>query len=62
VARAVWKPQPDLRTAAEAWLIGGGAHHTVLTQAIGMTAPGCRPSRTRSAGIRPTTAWPAGSR
>jgi L-arabinose isomerase len=36
VARAVWKPKPDLRTAAEAWLIGGGAHHTVLTQAIGI--------------------------
>jgi L-arabinose isomerase len=36
VARAVWKPKPDLRTAAETWLIGGGAHHTVLTQAIGI--------------------------
>jgi L-arabinose isomerase len=34
VARAVWRPLPDLRTAAEAWLIGGGAHHTVLTQAF----------------------------
>ncbi len=34
VARAVWKPQPDLRTATEAWLIAGGAHHTVLTSAI----------------------------
>ena len=36
VARAVWKPKPDLRTAVETWLIGGGAHHTVLTQAIGI--------------------------
>jgi L-arabinose isomerase len=35
VARAVWRPLPDVRTAAEAWLIGGGAHHTVLTQAFG---------------------------
>ena len=35
VARAVWQPRPDLRTAAEAWLIAGGSHHTVLTQAIG---------------------------
>ncbi len=34
VARAVWKPLPDLRTAVEAWLIAGGAHHTVLTTAI----------------------------
>ena len=35
VARAVWKPRPDLRTAAEAWLTAGGSHHTVLTRAIG---------------------------
>jgi L-arabinose isomerase len=35
VARAVWQPRPDLHTAAEAWLIAGGSHHTVLTQAIG---------------------------
>jgi L-arabinose isomerase len=34
VARAVWRPRPDLRTAVEAWLIAGGAHHTVLTRAI----------------------------
>ena len=34
VARAVWRPRPDLRTAVEAWLIAGGAHHTVLTGAI----------------------------
>ena len=35
VARAVWKPRPDIRTAVEAWLSAGGAHHTVLTNAIG---------------------------
>ncbi len=35
VARAVWQPRPDLRTAAEAWLVAGGSHHTVLTQALG---------------------------
>jgi L-arabinose isomerase len=34
VARAVWRPRPDLRTAVEAWLTAGGAHHTVLTRAI----------------------------
>jgi L-arabinose isomerase len=34
VARALWRPLPDFRTAAEAWLIAGGAHHSVLTQAI----------------------------
>jgi L-arabinose isomerase len=35
VARAVWQPKPDLRTAVEAWLIAGGAHHTVLSRAVG---------------------------
>jgi L-arabinose isomerase len=34
VARAVWRPRPDLPTAVEAWLTAGGAHHTVLSQAI----------------------------
>ena len=31
VARAVWRPRPDLATAAEAWLTAGGPHHTALT-------------------------------
>ena len=31
VARAVWRPRPDLPTAAEAWLTAGGPHHTALT-------------------------------
>jgi L-arabinose isomerase len=35
VARAVWKPKPDLRTSAEAWLTAGAPHHTVLTTALG---------------------------
>jgi L-arabinose isomerase len=35
VARAVWQPRPDLATAATNWLIAGGSHHTVLTQAVG---------------------------
>jgi L-arabinose isomerase len=34
VARAVWRPQPDLATAAEAWLTAGGPHHTALTTAL----------------------------
>jgi L-arabinose isomerase len=34
VARAVWRPAPDLRTATEAWLIAGGPHHTVLSTAL----------------------------
>ncbi len=28
VARALWLPQPDLKTAAHAWILAGGAHHT----------------------------------
>ena len=36
VARAVWKPKPDLATAAEAWLLAGGPHHTVFSQAFGI--------------------------
>ena len=31
VARAVWKCQPDLKTACAAWIHGGGAHHTVFS-------------------------------
>ncbi|MEV4759754.1 L-arabinose isomerase [Micromonospora sp. NPDC049559] len=38
VARAVWKPAPSLTTSAESWLMAGGPHHTVLTQAVGAEA------------------------
>ena len=31
VARAVWRLQPDLKTAAESWILAGGAHHTVFS-------------------------------
>lgn len=34
VARVLWKPQPSLRESAEAWIMAGGAHHTVLSYAI----------------------------
>ncbi len=34
VARAVWSPRPDLKTAAAAWIYAGGPHHTVLSQAL----------------------------
>ena len=33
VAR-VWKPRPSLRESAEAWILAGGAHHTVLSYAM----------------------------
>jgi L-arabinose isomerase len=36
VARAVWVPKPDLRTAAAAWIYAGGAHHTGFSQALRM--------------------------
>ncbi len=31
VATAFWKPEPDLATGAEAWILAGGAHHTAFT-------------------------------
>ena len=34
VARALWRPAPDLSTAAECWLTAGGPHHTSLTTAL----------------------------
>jgi L-arabinose isomerase len=34
VARAVWRPKPDLATAAEGWLTAGGPHHTAMTTAL----------------------------
>jgi L-arabinose isomerase len=36
VARALWRPEPDLATSAHAWLLAGGPHHTVLTTALGV--------------------------
>jgi L-arabinose isomerase len=34
VARTVWKPRPDLKSAATAWITAGGAHHTCFSQAV----------------------------
>jgi len=34
VARALWLPQPDLKTAAAAWIHAGGAHHTGFSLAL----------------------------
>ena len=34
VARAVWKALPNLDVAAEAWILAGGAHHSVYTQGV----------------------------
>ncbi|WP_338877159.1 L-arabinose isomerase [Spirosoma sp. SC4-14] len=32
VARALWKPYPDMQTGCAAWILAGGAHHTVYSQ------------------------------
>ena len=34
VARVVWDPMPNLKVAAEAWILGGGAHHTGFSMAV----------------------------
>jgi L-arabinose isomerase len=34
VARALWIPKPDLKTAATAWILAGGAHHTGFSRAL----------------------------
>ncbi|MER7755051.1 L-arabinose isomerase [Kitasatospora sp. NPDC097643] len=36
VARAVWRPRPDLHTSTEAWLTAGAPHHTVYSGALGV--------------------------
>jgi L-arabinose isomerase len=33
-ARAVWVPRPNLKVAAAAWILAGGAHHTAFTQPL----------------------------
>ncbi len=32
VARALWKPYPDMATGCAAWILAGGAHHTCYSQ------------------------------
>ncbi|NMA66619.1 MAG: L-arabinose isomerase [Clostridiaceae bacterium] len=34
VAQVMWTPLPDLKTASEAWIYAGGAHHTVLSYSL----------------------------
>ena len=36
VAHAVWEPKPTLPISAEAWMLAGGSHHTVLTTAVSL--------------------------
>jgi L-arabinose isomerase len=32
VARVLWKPLPDIKSACTAWILAGGAHHTCYSQ------------------------------
>lgn len=34
VARVLWDAKPNLEDAATAWILAGGAHHTVFTQSL----------------------------
>jgi L-arabinose isomerase len=34
VARVVWAPKPNLKVAAAAWILAGGAHHTGFSMAL----------------------------
>jgi L-arabinose isomerase len=34
VARALWLPDPDLKTGAAAWILAGGAHHTGFSLSV----------------------------
>lgn len=34
VARVLWEPLPDIKTACHAWILAGGAHHTCYSQNI----------------------------
>ncbi len=34
VARVMWKPLPDLKIGAHAWILAGGAHHTTMSFAL----------------------------
>ncbi|MDR2552012.1 MAG: L-arabinose isomerase, partial [Treponema sp.] len=34
VARALWRPEPSLAGAGEAWILAGGTHHSVYASAL----------------------------
>ncbi len=36
VGRAIWKPEPNFATSAACWLASGAAHHTVMSNAVGI--------------------------
>jgi len=34
VAHVLWRPEPNLRISAQAWIYAGGAHHSVFSMAV----------------------------
>jgi L-arabinose isomerase len=34
VARVLWDPMPNMQIAAQAWILAGGAHHTVFSKTV----------------------------
>jgi L-arabinose isomerase len=34
VASAMWKPLPNFKDGVKAWLLSGGAHHSVLSYSL----------------------------
>ena len=34
VSRVLWKPLPDLKTGAAAWIYAGGGHHTAFSYSV----------------------------
>lgn len=34
VARVLWKPLPDMKTACAAWILAGGSHHSCYSQSL----------------------------
>jgi L-arabinose isomerase len=48
VASAVWIPRPDLKIAAKAWILAGGAHHTGFSQSV---TPECLEDFAEMAGV-----------
>ncbi len=34
VARVLWRPEPGIATAAEAWILAGGGHHTAFSNLV----------------------------
>ena len=36
VGRAIWRPEPNFATSAACWLASGAAHHTVMSNAVGI--------------------------